>query len=269
MGEKKIMRRIFAASDLHAGAPYSAWQRDIGRIEAGIRAADCAVLCGDMFEGTMMHMPLKARIALGRQVLTRLANANPDSTLHVLFGNHELPLIVGGTPDKAPYLEVAQAIREAARGLPNVQLHEKGWLQLGDIVFTHGHREIGMVEPEPNRLTQTLHLLPNIALPGYSAATWIYPTRQTVQKLYDAFAKEKLDGPVNHIVFGHTHAPLQAYTLKGQKLGGNDVQFHNLGAAIAYRPGIFQPLMFEQDEGGITQSVRRPGPQADVSAGRR
>lgn len=254
-----MVRRIYAVSDLHIGAAYSGWQRDLPRVEAGMRAADESVLCGDVFEGTMMQMPLEARITLAREGLGRLAAANPHGILHVLFGNHEEPLIRGGTPESAPYLEVAKAVREAAKALPNVRIHDKGWLQLGDIVFTHGHRELKLEEPEPSRLRQAADMLPNIALPGYSSSAWIYPTRGVTRRIFDAVKQEKLEGPVRHIVFGHTHAPLKAYPLHGCTLGAEeDVQMHNLGASIAYRPSVLQPLLFEQDDDGTTRSVRHP-----------
>ncbi|MBY0407789.1 MAG: hypothetical protein K2Q01_08850, partial [Rickettsiales bacterium] len=83
-------------------------------------------------------------------------------------------------------------------------------------------------------------------------------------QIYDALAAQTLDGPVHHVLFGHTHAPLQGFRLEGKMLGGaaKDVQFHNLGVAVVGRPSLFQPLMLEQ-EGGSTQRITRMGMSAD------
>ncbi|MBY0406808.1 MAG: metallophosphoesterase, partial [Rickettsiales bacterium] len=125
-------RRIYAVSDMHIGAPYSGWSQHMRRVERGIAQADEVVLCGDMFEGTMMQSGVDYRIRICTNALKKFSAANPKARIHVLFGNHEVPLIAGGSPADAPYLKVADAIRECANGLPNVKVHDKGWVQIGD-----------------------------------------------------------------------------------------------------------------------------------------
>lgn len=251
--------RILAVSDMHIGAPYSGWTQHIARLERAAAKADHIVLCGDMFEGTMMQSSLKRRIELSRKVLTRLANANPKATVHVIFGNHEEPPIPGPVPEGAGYLKVSQAVREHAATLPNVVVEDKGWVQIGDALFTHGHRELGETEKPPSFIKQMAHLAPNILVPGAPAQALLYPPAKVTAKMHAFLEKLPLSGPVRHVCFGHTHTPYQGYTLEGKTLGGanQDVQFHNLGAAIVGRPSLFQPLVLEQDASGITQRSLR------------
>lgn len=221
--------KIFAVSDLHVGAVYSAWKRDMPLVEKGIREADTIVLCGDMFEGTQQLIALNKRVSMVKEVLRDIARINPYAVVHVMFGNHEQPILRGGEapPEDAHYMEVAKVVRGLADKYSNVVFHERGQVQIGDIVFTHGHREMGFTEDVPNRMSQLSHLPLNYVLPGLGARALVFPTGKTIEAMHQTLSQQTFQQPVNHVVFGHTHGPMSC-TLEGKRLGNStqDVQFH-------------------------------------------
>jgi hypothetical protein len=251
-----LLKRIFSVSDAHVGAIYSGGQRAVRIVEAGIRATDESVLKGDMFEGAMKHIRIRTRIAMVDEAIDCWAEAARGKILHVFFGNHEVPVVPGFELDGA--LTVAQHVREHIKQYPHIRFHEKGWLQLGDTLFTHGTREIGFID-KPPRLTRQIAELPLlVGAPGYISRNFLYPHEDVARKIFAAFEKEPgIARPVNHIVYGHTHDPFTGLTIPDLRLGGKDIQFHNTGAAIIGRPSLFQPLVLSQNAAGVTQEISR------------
>jgi hypothetical protein len=261
--QTKNTKRIFAVSDLHIGAPYSGWKRDIGLVKEGIRIADEVVLCGDIFEGTWGLVPLHERISTAKRQLEDMVKVarTYGTKIHLIFGNHEVPLVKGGAPENAPYLEVSKAVLEIVREYPEViEFHDKGWVQIGDTVFTHGHLQTGFYETVPPLARQLVELPLNIMLPGYAGDRVIFPRDRAHIQLHKAFAEEpQLAGKaISHVVSGHRHAPTPVKGIKPKgdlKLGGEVLNFHDLGAAIWARPALFQPIMMTQDAEGKTTEI--------------
>jgi hypothetical protein len=252
-----LLKRIFSVSDAHVGAIYGGGRRGAGIVEAGIRAADISVLKGDMFEGAMQHIPLPRRLIMIDEALDRWAEAGIGKIIHLLPGNHEFPVLPAGSEVNGT-LDVAKHVLERIKRYPHIQFHEKGWVQLGDTLFTHGTKEIKFIDKPPNLRRQRAELPLLIGAPGFVSRHFIYRHKKIARQIFEAFEHDPaVIRPVNHIVYGHTHDPFTGLSIPGLQMGGNDVQFHNTGAAISLRPRLLQPLYLLQDEAGTTQRVER------------
>lgn len=253
-------KKIFAVSDLHIGITQSAWKRDLETVKAAIRQCDDVVFCGDIFEGFTDLMFTKTPPDLVGVVMEELAaRARAHGThLHFMFGNHEAPIIDKDNPH--PHLTpVAVKMQEIINQNSDVMtLHEKGWVKMGDVFFTHGHLQTHLIDNAHHSYAEKiLSFIANLGMfPALSNAK--FPRKEAREQMY-AGSKEALDctqpNVIAHIISGHRHDPTPP---EGETLEGTDtsVRFHDLGTSVIGRPDLFRPLVIEQDEQGNTASIQ-------------
>jgi len=247
---------IFSASDLHIGSPMT-HPETIRAIENGIVHSDIAIFSGDIWEGLARHWPFRKRLQACKHTIERWAKkaamcSTPKWQIY-LDGNHELPVYRNGFVNNEA-ADLMAAVKEHGKQFPHVVFHPKHWFQHGDAVFTHGHIELGFIDTPHSWLRSRIERVTELITPGLPTEL-VMPRERTVRLIHKAMESEALEGPVNHIVFGHLHTPFTGVSVPGLRLGGQDIQFHNSG--VSYKPRkLFNPLFMEFD-GDFVSNVRQ------------
>jgi len=268
--------RIYYDSDLHVGAP-THLKASVKAAQRGIENSDKAIRGGDIVDAAARYPALPIRISHGIEALDRwgekLGANGHTKKMWMLPGNHEEPVYRNGRGPDTEDQEMNAAIKDHCQQYPHIKFIDKDWVQIGDAIFTHGHKQLGYRDPNPHRLRKWLDRVwdptKQTIGAGKLIATYL-PQEKMVRKLHTAFAKEQLAGPVHHVFFGHTHTPFSGFTVPGLRLGGGtrDVQFHNTGVAMRWRSKLFQPLMVDFDDKGAVCGVEMVRHYLDNGHGR-
>lgn len=234
------MPRIGCVSDLHLFCRRSCWEDYRDAMTSAIRESEVFVFNGDTFDfrwSTYRDIPetVDASIAW----LRAITSEHRDRTFRFLLGNHDTV---------TPFLDAMEAFVPT---VPNLEWDAYHW-RIGDHVFLHGDVADGLMTAGDlasyrsgwmaderrgairNRMWDAA-----FGVGMHKAVSRIWFPEQRVLERVQFHLEDVGLGPgsgVEHVVFGHTHARVDAVARNGQV-------FHNCGAPM---PGVrFDVLRFD------------------------
>lgn len=215
--------RGVVVSDLHLFARRARPEIESTIIDA-IQGRNFLVLNGDIFDfAWSTHGSLAATVEQSVAFLGRICHSNPECRVHYIMGNHD------------NIAALAEALTDVS--LPNFSWHP-AYITIGPSLFLHGDLPLSAKNPFLRKLRHTaspkhaaLHHLYDLAVRTrvHAGAAKLYTPSlcaRTILQAIEQHDAHKLGG-VEHIYFGHTHAPFSDFEYRGY-------YFHNTGSGIKH-----------------------------------
>lgn len=229
-------------SDLHLFSDRSVGQKRWDECQPAITSAECVVLGGDIFDFRWSRLgPFKQSLDAAQLWLENAIESNPAARWVFVLGNHDChPLF-------------RQRLEILASRHRQFEWRASHW-RVGNHLFLHGDLLEGRGSPQEwSRYRLKFHetnpkgRLGNVLYTGLvhtrlhgQIPRWRHTPDRTCRRMLTRISRwhpTLLDG-VRHVVFGHTHVPLDKWRYES-------IDFYNPGSAIRHLR--FNPVGFKID----------------------
>jgi UDP-2,3-diacylglucosamine hydrolase len=224
-----MVRNSYFVSDLHMFARRSQAERHADAIWAIAGRADTFVLGGDIFDFRWTTLStIRDTVDAAIRWLDALIEPHPECDFHFVLGNHD------------SHEHFVERLARRAESAENLWWHPY-YVRLGSSLFLHGdvvqrkmtHERLSEKRSrwgERGKRPPPAHWLYDLAVEArlHKMASSLVCRRLVVAKRITTYLDHIGHGPGNgleHVFFGHTHAPMSNYEYGG-------LRFHNGGAPI-------------------------------------
>lgn len=232
---QKTIKKGIVLSDLHLFSRRSK-SVTVEQLYAAVQQHDFVVLNGDIIDFKWSVLPTtKETINQSVALIRALCAHNPQCQLYFVMGNHDELQSFGDALD--------------CIHLPNFSW-QPAFLQLGNHLFIHGDLPLARKNPFQRHLKAdtsqkkiAYHLVYDmvVALRIHRLVVMMHRDKRMVRKVHHSLVSHNasLLREINHVYFGHTHAPFSHHTVEA-------ITYYNTGSAIKHLQLNMVKVEYEQ-----------------------